>query len=260
MFTFADEIAAAKHQEALKIGGPLEHEHGIHAFVFLSFIFAEAVKNIIETWIGVRAFHPEDCGLAQVIFLIAVTVLSVQYWWVIYESASFYGDTIFNFSCGTFEAALFYAVSYLLHEFEPLRRPFFVFAAMVGSFILVDLVKHFQHPPDQWKISNLAPRQLLRLLGIIAALLGGFGCFNPLPVSLFLLLLVGVYTGLTTYAHSKASPAAQGAMTRAETERMRRLCKKISVEKYQAKFSELVTELDDLLEQKHTSLGNSPGT
>lgn len=255
MFTLADEVAAAKHQESLKIGGPLEHEHGIHAFVFLSFIFAEAVKNIIETWTRVRQFHPEDCGLAEVIFLIAVTLLSVQYWWVIYESASFYGETILNFSCGTLEAALFYAVSYLLHEFEPLQLPFFVFAAMVASFILVDVLKHYEHPPDQWKISDLAPRQLLRLVGVILALLGGLGLY-PMVVSLSLLLLVGAYTGLTTYAHSKASPAAQGAMTRAETDRMRRLCKKISVEKRRAKFSELVTELDDLLEQKHKSLGD----
>lgn len=226
--------------------------------MFLSFIFAEAVKNIIETWIGVRAFHPEDCGLPEVIFLMAVTALSVQYWWVIYESASFYGDNIFNFSCGTIEAALFYAISYLLHDFEALRPPFFLFAAMNVSFIFVDVVKHFEHPPDKWKITNIPLRQLLRLLGIIAALLGGFGYVNPLAVSSSILLLVSIYTALTTYAHSKASSAAQGAMTRAETERMRKLCKKISAEKQKVKFSELVTELNDLLEQKHKSLGDSP--
>ena len=107
-------------------------------------------------------------------------------------------------------------------------------------------MKHFEHPPDQWKISKLAPRQLLRLVAIIAALLGGFGCF-PMAVSLSLAVLVVVYTVLTTCAHSRASTLAQGAMTPAETERMRKLCKKISAEKQKAKFSELVTELNGLL-------------
>ena len=36
VFTFSDEIAAAVHQKSLKIGGPFEYEHGIHAFVFLA--------------------------------------------------------------------------------------------------------------------------------------------------------------------------------------------------------------------------------
>jgi hypothetical protein len=71
---------------------------------------------------------------------------------------------------------------------------------------------------------------------------------------------VVVYTVLTTCAHSRASTLAQGAMTHAETERMRKLCKKISAEKQKAKFSELITELNGLLEQRHNSLGDSPGT
>jgi len=117
-----------------------------------------------------------------------------------------YEDNIFNFSCGAIEAALFYAVSYLLHEFDGLRRPFFVFGAMVISSILVDLVKHIEDKKHQWKIGNLAPRQLLRLLAIIAAFLGGCEYVNPLAVSSFLLLLVVVYTVLTSYAHWIAKP------------------------------------------------------
>jgi hypothetical protein len=62
MFRLTDEIAAARYQELLKKSGPIAHDHGIHAFVFLSFIFAEAVKHIIETWIGIRAFHEHGSG------------------------------------------------------------------------------------------------------------------------------------------------------------------------------------------------------
>jgi hypothetical protein len=47
-------------------------------------------------------------------------------------------------------------------------------------------------------------------------------------------------------------------MTPAETERMRKLCEQITVEKDQDKFLELVTELNDLLEQKNKRLDNSP--
>jgi hypothetical protein len=125
----------------MKKSGPLDQEHGIHAFVFLSFIFAEAVKLIIETWIGARGTW------AEVIFLIAISLLSVQYWWVIYESAFFYGKNILNFTCGTIEAALFYAITYLLRESHSLQWPFLVFGAMVILFIFVDLLKYIEYVP-----------------------------------------------------------------------------------------------------------------
>jgi len=202
MFTLTDEIAAARyHKKHMRQSGPLEHEHAIHAFVFLSFLFAEAIKLIIETWVRVKDSR------AEVVLLLAITLLGVQYWWVIYESAFFYGKNIVNFSCGTLEAALFYAVTYLLRESHSLRWPFFVFAAMVLSFIFVDWLKYIENVPrDQRKIGHLAPRQLFRLLAIIAAFLGGFEYVNPLAVSSFLLLLVVVYTGLTSYAHWIATP------------------------------------------------------
>jgi hypothetical protein len=65
MFTLTDEIAAARyHKKHMKQSGPIEHEHAIHAFVFLSFLFAEAIKLIIETWIRAKDSR------AEVIFLV----------------------------------------------------------------------------------------------------------------------------------------------------------------------------------------------
>jgi hypothetical protein len=68
MFPLTDEIAAARyHKKHIKQSGPIEHEHAIHAFVFLSFLFAEAIRLIIETWIRAK-----DSG-AEVIFLVAIS-------------------------------------------------------------------------------------------------------------------------------------------------------------------------------------------
>jgi hypothetical protein len=77
---------------------------------------------------------------------------------------------------------------------------------MVILFIFVDLLKYIECVPREQRKNGRgpAPRQLLRLLGVVAAFLGGFEYVNSLAVSSFLLLLVLVYTGLTSYARAKA--------------------------------------------------------
>jgi hypothetical protein len=49
MFRLADEIADARYQNRMKASGPLAHDHGLHAFVFLSFIVAEARESLVTS-------------------------------------------------------------------------------------------------------------------------------------------------------------------------------------------------------------------
>ncbi len=109
MFRLDDEVRAAQFEMNEAAAHRLEEGHGLHAFVFLSFIFAEALKLLIETWIDVRALPA-----SEILFLAVVTILTTQYWWVVYRSAFFYGKSIFNLCCGALESSLFYAIAYLL--------------------------------------------------------------------------------------------------------------------------------------------------
>src|SRR6266566_8194607 len=90
--------------------------------VSLSFIFAEALKLLIETWIDVK-----ELEAPKIVFLAVITILTAQYWWVVYRSAFFYGKSIFNLCCGALESSLFYAIAYLLRWGGGLRPPFFLF-------------------------------------------------------------------------------------------------------------------------------------
>jgi len=200
VFTLDDEIRAARFQRDIAAGNPLAQGHGLHAFVFFSFILAEALKLIIETWTDVHEWRPE------VVFLVVITVLSAQYWWVVYESAFFYGRNLFSFACGALETALFYAIAYLLRNFQSLRWPFFLLGAMVTLFVLVDLLKYIENvKKNERTYEHISPRQLLRLIAIVLAFLGGFACISEWVAASVLLMLVLVFTGLTGFARWKAA-------------------------------------------------------
>jgi hypothetical protein len=49
-------------------------------------------------------------------------------------------------------------------------------------------------------------------------------------------------------------------VTRDEVERMKALCQQIIIEKDQAKFSQILVELNELLEQKNKRLDTPPNT
>ncbi|HET9409264.1 MAG TPA: hypothetical protein VFO39_18630 [Candidatus Sulfotelmatobacter sp.] len=198
------EINAAQRHKDVEAGHPLTHEHGLHAFVFLSLIFAEAVKLIIEAWIEVRELRPE------VVFLVAITILSVQYWWVIYESAFFYGKNIWNFAFGALEAALFYAVAYLLRHFQGLAWPFGVFGAAVVLFLVVDVFKYFEYIPAAQRRGlkrDISPRQLLRLAAIVVSFCGASRRLSDCKTAYTLLALAIVYTVWTSAARALTTDA-----------------------------------------------------
>jgi len=200
MFRLNDEIKAAKFETDVAATYRFEEGHGLHAFVFLSFIFAEALKLLIETWIDVK-----ELDAPKIIFLATITILTAQYWWVVYRSAFFYGKSIFNLCCGALESSLFYAIAYLLRCNEPLRTLLFLFASMVLVFMLVDIARYFEFvkKPQRTGIRHVAPRQLLRLTAIVVAVLAGLHRIRELTAALVLLLLVLAYMRMTAWAREQ---------------------------------------------------------
>ena len=181
-------------------------DHGIHAFVFLSFIFAETLKLIIETLtnslrypipVGELIRRPEAALL-----LFAVTVLTLQYWWVVFESAAFYGNKLGYFAMGVLEAGFFYAIAFFLKDFYLLwpdaakynlqvERVFFLFIGLIVVFMIVDPVKyaHYGQKNGETK-KKLRKREVLRGVGVLLCLLGGFGPYPRLAACLFFLLVI----------------------------------------------------------------------
>ena len=115
-----------------------------------------------------------------------------------------------NFIGGALEVALLYAIAYLLRHFRGLHGPFFLFAAMVVLFVLVDLLKYVEYVDQKrWSRNDIAPRQLLRLVAIVAALLGGLNYLTSRAAAWTLLVLVFVYMALTGWARWKAAKQDQ---------------------------------------------------
>jgi hypothetical protein len=200
MFWLDDEIRAAQWQKDQSEQQPLRQGHGLHAFVFLSFILAEALNRIIETWTDFRGL-----STPEVIFLSAITLLVAQYWWVIYEAAFFYGRNVFNFASGALEVALLYAIAYRLRTSHDLRWPLYLFGTMIILFILVDLIKYLDFVGTHWHFAHIAPRQLLRLIATVVAFRGGSEQISASTAASILLVLVFVYMGLTGYARWKTT-------------------------------------------------------
>jgi len=196
---FCDEISAA---EAEKAKQSLTWEHGLHAFLFLSFILAEALKIIIETFTN---FLPSPDWRPEAILLCAMTLLTIQYWWVVYESASFYGKYLVpNFLLGVLEVAMFYATAFLLSAFYPvsdrrvdydsqLRLSFMSFGVLVLLFIVVDGFKSKKWP-HKWP-RELWIRQLVRMVGVILCGLGSCKLAPKLNASILLILVI-IYTAM----------------------------------------------------------------
>lgn len=157
-------------------------------------------KLLIETWIDVKAL-----GTPKIVFLAVITVLTAQYWWVVYRSAFFYGKSIFNLCCGALESSLFYAIAYLLRYGKELRAPFLLFASMVLVFMLVDIARYFEfvEKTQRTGVRHVAPRQLLRLTAIVVAAFAGVNRIRELTAALVLLLLVIAYMRLTAWAREQ---------------------------------------------------------
>jgi hypothetical protein len=187
------------HQRDSVTPNPLTREHGLHAFVFLSFIFAEALKLVIETWVNLDLkawWRPE------VLLLLAVTILTMQFWWTVFESAWFYGNSLLRFSCGVVEAGMFYAIAYLLRNFhdpsfryfEDLPKVFLLFLVMALLFNSVDLKKYFATTKTERSRPKLLRRQILRFEGIAICVVGIFQWASPWAAAALLLAVVLIYT------------------------------------------------------------------
>jgi hypothetical protein len=76
---------------------------------------------------------------------------------------------------------------------------------MVLVFMLVDIARYFEFVEETQgrSISDVAPRQLLRLTAIVVAVLGGLNEKWDLTAALILLLLVVAYMRLTAWAREQ---------------------------------------------------------
>lgn len=177
-------------------------EHGIHAFIFLSFIFAEALTNTIHAWIDFsHSTIPFGTGLIcqpEITLLLAITILTVQYWWAVFKSTAFYGDNLGYFLFGVLESGTIYAIAFLLREFfdsrvvdygTQLRHVFICFVVLILLFIATDLMKlkEYRGFVARWY------SQVLRGCGI-AVCAYGLCWHEPRIAARLLLLLVLVYT------------------------------------------------------------------
>lgn len=176
-------------------------EHGIHAFIFLSFIFAETLTLTIHSWIAFSHSTIPLKGIVcqpEVTLLLAITVLTVEYWWAVFESAAFYGDNLLYFLFGVLESGTFYVVAFLLRDFlesrvdnyaSQLRRVFICFLVLIFLFIATDLMKLFEYK----RLAKGWFWQLLRVCGLVTCAYGSCG-HEPWIAASILLALVVLYT------------------------------------------------------------------
>lgn len=150
-------------------------ERGNHALVFFSLILALSITNLVEAWANVFSFslHLGNIIQPEGFFLIGVSVLSFQYWWVIYQSRSFYGKDLWRFVLGVGESVTLYALTVVLRETysqgvsatADQRSSCFLFAIiLIALYLLFD----FLRPADKWK----SRRQGFRIAGICFVIIG----------------------------------------------------------------------------------------
>ncbi len=106
-------------------------ERGNHALVFFSLILALSITNLVEAWAKLFSFglHPKNILQPEGFFLISISVLSFQYWWVITTHVLFMGKRFWHFVLGVGENVVHYALTvilkeiYLFPERQANRRP-----------------------------------------------------------------------------------------------------------------------------------------
>lgn len=193
-------------------------QHGIHAFIFLSFIFAETLTVLIDALIGfLRSPIPWTGVVSQpeVTLLFAITILTVEYWWEVFESAQFYGSTLVYFGIGVAESGTFYGIAYLLRDFfRPrvendglqLNRVFISFFVLILLFLLADIVKLIAYrkdaPTKEKLVKGIWPWQVLRLCGVGSCIYGFLG-HQPKIAADILLALVVIFTVSVCVKHLK---------------------------------------------------------
>jgi hypothetical protein len=152
-------------------------ERGNHALVFFSLILALSVTNLIEAWAKslTLGLQPKNILQTEGLFLVSMSILSFQYWWVIYRSRSFYGEKLLHFVLGVGENVALYALTMLLRDLyskglnaTPEQRSycFLLFIIIVGLYILSDCIC----PHDTWK----SRRQAFRVAVLVFAVVGWF--------------------------------------------------------------------------------------
>ena len=150
-------------------------ERGNHALVFFSLILALSITNLVEAWTKSFSFglKPKNLIQPEGFFLIGVSVLSFQYWWVIYQSRSFYGKDLWRFALGVGESVTLYALTVILRDTyskgvsatTDQRSSCFLFSIiLIALYLLFD----FFRPTDKWK----SRRQGFRIVGICFAIIG----------------------------------------------------------------------------------------
>jgi hypothetical protein len=146
-------------------------ERGTHAFVFLSLVFGVTITKIVEAWTDLAGGGDWPSVLVEprTLMLASISILTIQYWWVLFDTTEAYGQRFYYFLLALGQSAFFYAVAILLgpHPGTDGDRQITFAFFWLGLLILVLML-------DDHKKDDRMRRHVFRLMGLIACAAGFF--------------------------------------------------------------------------------------